>query len=192
MSGKQAEEIKTIKERTFKISLSDADVERLFDRAAIAGMSPSELLGSFIGDLVSGTYSNGSDERMYASAWFERCGFEFGNKSFLRWLVETFQLEDVAVKWDDLEDFKSDLENYDGSEEILSNFESIEEYEEEKQAISSDIEEYEKEIRDIFNDYVETTKKDELVGTKSEFVFEDEMKKVVEFYKERERVKTCD
>ena len=30
---------------------------------------------SFVGDLVGGTYSNGSDERDYADQWFERCWF---------------------------------------------------------------------------------------------------------------------
>ena len=35
-----------------------------------------ELIENFAGDLVGGTYSNGSDERDYADQWFERCWFD--------------------------------------------------------------------------------------------------------------------
>ena len=43
----QQKEIATIKEREFKIALSDADVKRLALKAAEAGMTMSELLASF-------------------------------------------------------------------------------------------------------------------------------------------------
>lgn len=69
----QQREIKTIKPRTFCLNLSDADVERLYEKAELGGVTPEQLLESFIADLVDGTYSNGSDERMYANQWFERC-----------------------------------------------------------------------------------------------------------------------
>lgn len=38
------------------------------------GLTIGELIENFVGDLVDGTYSNGS-ERMYAQQWFERCWF---------------------------------------------------------------------------------------------------------------------
>ena len=56
----QKKEIDTIKERTFQIRLSDADVKRIFEQAGKVNLSPEELLENFIGDLVDGTYSNGS------------------------------------------------------------------------------------------------------------------------------------
>jgi len=71
----QKEEIKTICRRPLVIRLSDADVERLAEKAAWGGLTVAELLQNFIGDLVDGTYSNGSDERMYAQEWYERCWF---------------------------------------------------------------------------------------------------------------------
>ncbi len=71
----QQEEIKTIKQRTFKLKLSDADKKRISDKAKEANMTVPELLENFIGDLIDGTYSNGSDERMYANQWFDRCWF---------------------------------------------------------------------------------------------------------------------
>ena len=71
----QNKEIEIIKPRTLEIKLSDADVKRLAEKAGAHGLSVAELLKAFIGDLVCGTYSNGSDERMYAEQWFERCWF---------------------------------------------------------------------------------------------------------------------
>lgn len=69
------QEVETVKERIYKVRLSDADVERLAKRALSYNLSPAELLENFIGDLVDGTYTNGSDERMYADQWAERCWF---------------------------------------------------------------------------------------------------------------------
>ena len=59
-------EIETIKPRTITVNLSNADVKRLAEKSGEGGLTISELLENFIGDLVDGTYSNGSDERMYA------------------------------------------------------------------------------------------------------------------------------
>ena len=71
----QEKEIKTIKERTLKLKLSDADCERIARKAGEADLTVAELLENFIGDLVGGTHSNGSDERDYAERWFDRCCF---------------------------------------------------------------------------------------------------------------------
>lgn len=73
MAGQQQEEIETIRSRTIEVKLSDADVKRISEKAAAHGLTVGELIENFIGDLVCGTYSNGSDERMYAEQWFERC-----------------------------------------------------------------------------------------------------------------------
>lgn len=48
-------EVKTICARDFKLNLSTADVDRLFEKAEGVGLSPSELLENFIGDLVCGS-----------------------------------------------------------------------------------------------------------------------------------------
>lgn len=71
----QEEEIQTIRKRTYELELSDADVLRLKYKAEEGKLTPEELLQNFVGDLVDGTYSNGSDERMRAQDWFERCWF---------------------------------------------------------------------------------------------------------------------
>lgn len=73
----QQTEIETINPRTYHLNLSDNDVKRLALKADECNLNVSELLENFIGDLISGTYSNGSDERMYANQWFDRYWFSF-------------------------------------------------------------------------------------------------------------------
>ena len=48
----QREEIETIKPRTITVNLSDADVRRLAEKSGEGGLTISELLENFIGDLV--------------------------------------------------------------------------------------------------------------------------------------------
>lgn len=100
----QEKEIATIKKRYIPISLSDADCERLAIKAGEVGLTVDELLRNFIGDLVDGTYSNGSDERMYANQWFERtCIFHSSHNTLLIYLLNTYGIGAV----------KSLIENYE-------------------------------------------------------------------------------
>ena len=71
----QQKEIETIRERKITVKLSDADCDRLARKCGKHGLTIGELIENFVGDLVGGTYSNGSDERDYADQWFERCWF---------------------------------------------------------------------------------------------------------------------
>jgi hypothetical protein len=118
MAGQQQEEIETIRSRTIEVKLSDADVKRISEKAAAHGLTVGELIENFIGDLVCGTYSNGSDERMYAEQWFERCWFGmFPDLTFLRYLIEWGGLDEVIGAW---ENIKSTEENIQTSEEELA------------------------------------------------------------------------
>ena len=60
----QAEEIKTIRERNITVKLSDADCNRLARKCGEHGLTVGELIENFIGDLVDGTHSNGSDKKL--------------------------------------------------------------------------------------------------------------------------------
>ena len=71
----QKKEIETIRERKITVKLSDADCDQLARKCGEHGLTIGELIENFVGDLVGGTYSNGSDERDYADQWFERCWF---------------------------------------------------------------------------------------------------------------------
>lgn len=102
-------EIETIKERTLVLKLSDADCDRILQKAASHGMTVSELLESFIGDLVDGTFTNGSDERYLAEDWFNRCGFERDDKRTLLWhlLEQNADLENFIELYEENEEYKS-------------------------------------------------------------------------------------
>lgn len=92
----QKKEIETIRKRTIELELSDADVKRIAEKAGAHGMTVGKLLESFIGDLVCGTYSNGSDERDLAGQWFDRCWFGmFPEMTFLSWLIEWGGIDEV-------------------------------------------------------------------------------------------------
>ena len=65
----QKREIETIRERNITLNLSDADCDRLSDLCGEHNITVSKLLENFIGDLVEGTRSNGSDERELAQSW---------------------------------------------------------------------------------------------------------------------------
>lgn len=99
----QKKEIATIKERTIKLQLSDADCDRIAEKAGKAGLTVAELLQNFIGDLVGGTYSNGSDERDYADRWFDRCWFGmFPENTLLRHLLEWgYDVDDFVSAWEE-------------------------------------------------------------------------------------------
>lgn len=129
MNLKQQMEIETIRERKLILNLSDADVDRLCRIAGIAQLTVSQLLESFIGDLVSGTYSNGSDERDAAKKWYERScyySYSYPLKSFLSHLCKygIECVEDVLSLQEDIDDLSADLEKAENNlmslEELLS------------------------------------------------------------------------
>lgn len=107
---RQEEEIATIKERNITVKLSDADCERLMSKCGEYGLSAGELIAYFVGDLVGGTYSNGSDERDLANRWLERCLFGmFPENTLLSHLLdEGYNPEDYLDAMDNIETAKED------------------------------------------------------------------------------------
>lgn len=145
--GDQREEIKTIKERTLKLRLSDADCDRISRRAGMHGLTVAELLENFIGDLVGGTYTNGSTERDYADRWFCRCWFGmFPENTLLHHLLESGY---------DPENYLDTLENIaDGEADKKRAEEHPEEYnEEELSYIDDDIEDWQAELKEYTKDW---------------------------------------
>ena len=100
------------------------------------------LLASFIGDLVDGTFTNGSDERYLAEDWFNRCGFERDDKRTLLWHL----LEQNA----DLENF---IELYEENEEYKSHPEEFEEQREEYEMEPGDTFDFEDELQYWLDDW---------------------------------------
>lgn len=108
----QKKEIETIKPREYSLKLSDADVLRIAKTAGAYDMTVSELLENFIGDLVNGTYTNGSDERMCAKQWAERCWFSHDpDKSLVKYLCDGMEYE--------FSDLRDALERIEGAKEDI-------------------------------------------------------------------------
>ena len=66
----QQKEIETIRERKITVKLSDADCDRLARKCGEHGLTIGELIENFVGDLVGGTYSNGSDIVYVLIRWY--------------------------------------------------------------------------------------------------------------------------
>lgn len=104
------EEVKSIKPRTLRVPLSDADVRRISELASCHGLNVETLVANFITDLVGGTHSHGLDERTYAEQWFEHS--ESGTSSdhsFLGFLVAHNALTDVVRAWEDVKATQKDI-----------------------------------------------------------------------------------
>lgn len=145
----QRTEIQTIAPRTFKLNLSDADVGRLFKKAAEVSLTPEQLLENFIGDLVNGTYSNGSDERMLAGEWFDRCPFSyFFYDTFLAYLVRDGVYENFTDLLDCVSECREQLEAIG-----VSDPESQKKYAEDIEYYSMRMDEASKDIGEIFDEY---------------------------------------
>ena len=162
----QREEIETIKPRTITVNLSDADVRRLAEKSGEGGLTISELLENFIGDLVDGTYSNGSDERMYAEQWYQRCWFAmFSGDTFLKFLLLWGDLDDYIDLMDELESNKKEMEEMTADAEEYSA--------EERNEIQEYINDLQKEKDYYWNKFLERKLQ------KESYVFEKEIENIM-------------
>lgn len=67
------------KQHNLKVNLSDEDYEKLKEYARNYNLSPSELIESFIKDLVRSNENNGSDESDIANDWYSRNYWNYHN-----------------------------------------------------------------------------------------------------------------
>lgn len=124
-------------QRTIRIRLPDDDIEALCRKAGGVDLTAGELLENFISDLVGGSMTNGSDERMLALQWFDRCWFSIGREmTFLSYLIDYDLVDEAMDYWTDLEgyheqddldeDDKEDMAYY--KEELDTLFKEYKEY----------------------------------------------------------------
>lgn len=91
--------------KNITLDLSNDDWKLLFNLCGRYNITVSQLLENFIGDLIDGRCSNGSDERMYARQWFERCWFGlYPETTLLNWLLDS--IYDVSEFLDEYDYFK--------------------------------------------------------------------------------------
>ena len=154
---RQEAEIKTIKPRNITINLSDADVERLFEKAYSNGLTPSKLIEGFLGDLLDGTYSHGSDERDLADEYFERCSYDMlAEHTFLRWALCENIYDDIIGLIDDHDTCVDVLaKNQSGWIDSMT----PDEIKNEIAEYNEDLQRFEEEILSYYNEYAEHEKR---------------------------------
>lgn len=145
----QQKEIETIRERKITVKLSDADCDRLARKCGEHGLTIGELIENFVGDLVGGTYSNGSDERDYADQWFERCWFGmFPEPTLLNHLLNFGYWKDIVYH-----KYNDDRTSY----ECVPCYNSVDEYiaseKEDLESYKADLEEALEELKDMREDW---------------------------------------
>ena len=161
----QKSEIETIKPRTITVNLSDADVKRLAEKSGEGGLTISELLENFIRDLVDGTYSNGSDERMYAEQWYQRCWFAmFSDDTFLKFLLLWGDLDDFIDLMNEMESSKKEMAEVTADAEDCSV--------EERDELQEYINDLQKEIDYYWGKFLERKRR------KESYVFEKEIENI--------------
>lgn len=131
-------EIETVKGRPFNIRMSDNDCRQLARIAAAQGMPPADLLAAFVGDLIGGTYSNGSDERYKAAEWLERTCFDLSaEKTFTNYLATRFEVDQAAEIMSMVETMREEMQE-ETEEEAAETLEIIEREEEPLRAAYAD------------------------------------------------------
>ena len=168
------------KKRAFTLELTDKETAAFIEKCFRDGTTPAEVLEGFINDLIAGSRTRGSDERMYAGQYYERCGYGFffsgEYRTFTQWLLSEYgdySLKEIIDSLDDVKTFE---------EEIAYLKEHPEECEE------GELEDLEAELNgskeDIEESYREYTK-----DIKSPDTLEDGIKGVREYLKMIERIK---
>lgn len=161
--GLDIEEYEISLQRNITIKLPDDDIDALCKKAAKVELTVSQLIENFVSDLIDGSRTNGSDERMYAQQWFERCWFSFPmEESFLSYLIDFDQIESATETWDELAYYK--------------NKDELDEYEKEEVELLNE------EIDELFNEYKE------LYRNPADATLEEGMKKVTAWLREREEL----
>lgn len=172
----QKKEIETIKPRILKIKLSDEDVIRISEKAGAAGLTVAGLLENFIGDLVCGTYSNGSDERMYAQNWFERCWFgSMPDFTFLHYLITWADVESFTDLLAEIEDVKAELAEIETDPEYYEP--------EDKVTMEENLSYCQSQIDEYWNEYTSRITKNYEYQHGS---FEQEVEKVLEWKRQKD------
>lgn len=114
--GEDVEEYESGKRRNITFILPDDDIDALCRKAGKAQITVAQLIENFISDLIEGSQTNGSDERMYAKQWFDRCWFSTPDETtFLSYLIGFDKIDSAIDMWKELQEYKrqDELDEYD-------------------------------------------------------------------------------
>lgn len=140
-----------LRQCNFAVNLTDSDLTAFFEKAYQNGTTPAEILEGFINDLICGSRTNGSDERMYAQQYFDRCCYGMlSETTFCRYLLEYGEFDTLIDALETKEDAAGEIEYYaehpddkDGTAELL-------------QQLNEDITAADAEIKYYYDRYTDT------------------------------------
>ena len=102
------------KKRTFSLELTDKETTAFIEMCYRDGTTPAEVLEGFICDLTGVERTRGSDERMDADQYYERCGygsfFSGEYRTFTQWLLEEYRLDDIVEALGDIKDLEEEVQ----------------------------------------------------------------------------------
>lgn len=142
-----------LRQRNFAVELTDRDAAAFLEMCYRNGTDPAEVLAGFINDLVCGSHTRGSDERMYAQQYFERCCYDVcAPETFLRYLLNYDELTTLLDCMETRQDAADDLAYYaehpddpDGTADFLQDLRDV-------------VQEADAEIQKIYTEYTAHTK----------------------------------
>lgn len=143
-----------LEKRTFTVELTQDTFNRFIEKVYADGTTPSEVLEGFINDLVCGSHTRGSDERMYAEQYYDRCCYgDFDPLTFVRFLLIHYRMDELRDCMERKQDAADDLAYYaehpdedaDGKDSAL---------------MREVIQEADDEIKELYQEYIETADAD--------------------------------
>ena len=139
-----------LRQRNFAVELTDSTAAAFYELCCRNGTDAGEVLAGFINDLVCGSHTRGSDERMYAQQYFERCCYDLcAPETFLRYLLNydemTTLLDCMETRQDAADDLAYYAEHPDGTADFLQDLRDV-------------VQEADAEIQNIYTEYTAHTK----------------------------------
>lgn len=130
------------------IELTAEDKRKLFEAAYTAGVTPKDLIAGFIGDLVAGEDTGGSDERDLATQWLARRYMpEASLREYLPWALYYSRMEEICDGLTTKEEAEKELAWYNEHPEDAA--------EGEVEEIQRDLAAANQELADIYSAYAE-------------------------------------
>ena len=95
MKDTKKSERESLRTRRFNLTLSDYEYNSIIGLAISKRMMSEEILENFIGDLVDGYHSSGSETRKLALEYFKD---QLSRDSFYKWSEETGEFENIIKR----------------------------------------------------------------------------------------------
>lgn len=103
-----------LQERRFTVELTEDTFQRFIEQCYRDGTTPAEVLEGFINDLVCGSQTRGSDERMIAQQYYDRCCYGMlAEDTFCRFCLIDYRMDELREALEQKQYAAEDLAYYE-------------------------------------------------------------------------------